>query len=114
MAKRKTAEQTTELSDSTETAYTETEFETDKKPYVSPVLTSEESKHTPDNPKYIYVGESRNGIAKGTLLDEIPEALNKPFLRELCIDVNKVSEFRKRAEVTTSREAFLLRKAKEL
>lgn len=64
--------------------------------------------------KYIYVGASKPGYASGTVFDEIPEVLNKPVLRELCIDINELAAFRRKAAVTTSREAFLIRKSKEV
>lgn len=64
--------------------------------------------------KYIYVGASKPGYSSGTVFDEIPEVLNKPVLRELCIDINELGNFRRKAAVTTSREAFLIRKSKEV
>ncbi len=111
MAKRKTAEEAEAITDLTETVNTAGEKEPNADPLPTP--KTEENQHSSE--KLIYVGASRDGIAEGTVFcGKIPEALNKPYLRELCIDVNKLGQFKKRSAVTTSREAFLLRKSREI
>ena len=114
MAKRKAPEtdEITEVTGVTES--TKIFAEPEPLPENSSFLKADSQKAVKTGEKYIYVGASRDGIAEGTLLDEIPETLNKPFLRELCINVSDLAQFRKRAAVTTSREAFLLRKSKEI
>lgn len=70
----------------------------------------------PDNEiKKIYVGASVPGIKSHTVFTgDIPKVLDIPFVRELCIDVDKLTVFLKKKAVTSSREAFCYRKSVEL
>lgn len=65
--------------------------------------------------KRIYVGASVPGFKTSTVFEgeEIPDILNVDFVRDLCIDVEKIGEFYKKKAVTDSREAFCYRKSVE-
>lgn len=65
--------------------------------------------------KRIYVGASVPGFKTSTVFEgeEIPEALDVDFVRDLCIDIHKIGEFYKKKAVTNSREAFCYRKSLE-
>lgn len=63
---------------------------------------------------YIYVGVSLPGIpANTTITGNIPTKLDVPFVRELVIPTEALSEFIKKKSVTNSREAFCYRKSVE-
>lgn len=62
----------------------------------------------------MYVGASVPGMKKNTVFTgEIPEILDVPFVRELCVDIENVNNFHKKMAVTSSREAFCYRKSVE-
>lgn len=65
--------------------------------------------------KRIYVGASVPGFKTSTVFEgeEIPKVLDVDFVRDLCIDVEKIGEFYKKKAVTDSREAFCYRKSVE-
>ena len=70
---------------------------------------------TPTARKRIYVGASVPGLKTSTVFEgeEIPKVIDVDFVRDLCIDVEKIGEFYKKKAVTDSREAFCYRKSVE-
>ncbi len=65
--------------------------------------------------KRVYLGASLPGYKTSTVFEgeKIPKVLDVPFVRELCVDVEKAGEFYKKKAVTDSREAFCYRKSAE-
>lgn len=60
--------------------------------------------------KRIYVGATIGNIKTNTIFTgDIPKALDVEFVRDLCIPLDCLAEFRRRLGVTSSREAFLYR-----
>lgn len=63
---------------------------------------------------HMYVGASLPGIKSNTTIKgKIPEILDVPFVRELVIPLDKLTDFIKKKAVTNSREAFCYRKSAE-
>ena len=62
----------------------------------------------------IYVGADLPGIKANTVFTgELPKILDVPFVRELVIPVDGITEFLKKKAVTESRAAFCYRKSVE-
>lgn len=65
-------------------------------------------------PTHIYVGATLPGVPENTVFSgKTPDILNVPFVCELVIPIDKLTEFIKKKSVTTSREAFCYRKSAE-
>lgn len=60
----------------------------------------------------IYVGASLPGAKANTVFaGEIPKILKQPFICELVVPLDKLTETKKNIAVTSSREAFCYRKS---
>ena len=79
------------------------------------VSTEAEKKQEDAVRKRIYVGASVPGFKTSTVFEgeDIPAVLDVDFVRDLCIDIEKLGEFYKKKAVTDSREAFCYRKSAE-
>lgn len=65
--------------------------------------------------KLIYVGASVPELKQNTVfIGEIPEILNVPFVKELCIRVSEYGRFIRNVKDKNSREAFCYGKSAEL
>ncbi|MDO5397470.1 MAG: hypothetical protein Q4G33_06030 [bacterium] len=77
--------------------------------------TTEKIETVTEEKTVIYAGASLPGARCSTVFKgELPEILHREYISELCIPVEEFSEFLKKKNVTSSREALCYRKSVQL
>lgn len=111
MARTKKTMETENKTDITAVAVGAEVVNDDNAPTAEKINTDVKAEHK----KRVYLGVSLPGYKTSTVFEgeKIPKVLDVPFVRELCIDLDKVGEFYKKKAVTNSREAFCYRKSAE-
>lgn len=67
------------------------------------------------NKSQIYAGASLPGIKSHTVFKgKIPDVIDKPFIKELVIPLEKLSDFERKVKIKGSREEFCYKKSVEL